>query len=61
MNTEHGQIITNLKIALSGAASQRAIFDGRLLRQVLHRVDGRVHTSRSEKRSQIGCVGGDDD
>lgn len=45
----------------SGSVPHRPVFDPRLLRQVIRRVDRRVHSFHREEGSQVGRVGRYDD
>jgi hypothetical protein len=45
----------------AGASMNRAILNGSLVSQVIHRLNGHLHALHSQEGCQVGRVGGDDD
>lgn len=41
----------------AGASVNRAILDGGLVRQVVHRLDGHIHALHGQEGCQVGRVG----
>lgn len=52
---------SHLEEGHGGPAMHGAVFDGRLVGQIVHGLDGHLHPLNSEKGRQVGCVGRDDD